>query len=103
MSGKFQDLTAIGVRVIINVGDILLYKEPVFVETWQKYDGYGSSNAGPNSESYQYNFTPFIPSNSRDHIIIESITKGCKSFQEKNRFSLTVEIQVWHSYSTFYN
>jgi len=102
-SGKFKDLSAVGVRIIIKAGDSLLHEEPRFLETWQQYNPYGSSKADPASESYQYIFSRFIPPNLRDHVIMESVTKGCKSFQEKNRFSLTIEIRVFHSYPERYN
>jgi hypothetical protein len=97
-SGKFKDLSAVGVRIIIKAGDSLIHEEPRFLETWQKYNPHGSSTADPASESYQYAFSGFIPLNIRDHVITEFVTKSCKSFQEKNRFSLTIEIRVLHSY-----
>jgi len=96
--GKFKDLSAVGVRIIIKAGDSLLHEESSFLETWQKNDGYSSSNADPTSESYQYTFSYFIPPDIRDHEIKESVTKGCKSFQEKNKFSLAIEIRVFHPY-----
>jgi hypothetical protein len=56
-SGKFKDLSAVGVRIIIKAGDSLIHEEPRFLETWQKYNEYGSSNTDPTSESYQYTFS----------------------------------------------
>src|SRR5438552_1790262 len=97
-SGKFKNLSAVGVRIIIKDGNSLLHEEPSFLETWQRNDSYSSSHADPTSESYQYRLARFIRSNARDHIIMESVTKGCKSFQVKNGFSLTIEIRVFYSY-----
>jgi hypothetical protein len=99
-SGRFKDVSAVGVRIIINkAGDSLLRQElHGFLQTWQKNDAYGSSILGQTSEGFQYMFFCFIPPNVRDHIIMESVTQGCKSFQEKKSFSLTIEIQVFHLY-----
>jgi hypothetical protein len=58
MSGKFKELSAVGVRIIIKDGDVLLREEPNFSETWQKETGYGLSNVEPGSEGYQYKITP---------------------------------------------
>ena len=39
-------------------------------------------------------FSHCLRPNVRDHLIPASLTNGSESFQEQNRFSLTIEIQV---------
>ena len=101
-SGKFKDLSAVGVRLIIKAGDTLLHEEPSFLETWQRSDMYGSSNADPISEGFQYTFSRFI------RLMLEIIeswnplqrdanhSKKRKDFRSQSKFGYSAHIPLCH-------
>lgn len=63
MRWKFNDLSHVGVRITVEVGDTLVHEEREFSDTWLQYDRYRGTEsiADPTYESFQYIYILSLP------------------------------------------